>query len=83
LVLGFWLNFVAFVVDFIGADGDAGFEDNLFEGLVLLVEGFDIGGARGYVAVWLDYPDVNVWISNRIFNYCAVSLAGDLLNLRN
>jgi hypothetical protein len=53
------LNFVAFVVGFIATDGDAGFEDNLFEGLVLLVEGFEVGGAIGDVAVWLDYPDVN------------------------
>ena len=52
----------------------------MFEGLVLLVEGFEVGGAMGDVAVWLDYPDVNFWIDNGIFNYCGVSVAGDLLD---
>jgi hypothetical protein len=56
----------------------------LFEGLVLLLEGFEVGGAMGDVAVWLDYPDIKVvWIDNRIFNDCGVFLLGDLLDSGN
>ena len=70
-------------VGFYGADGDTGFEDDLFEGLVLLVEGLEVRGAMGDVAVWLDYPDVNIIKDKLIINYCGVSVAGDLFDFGN